>query len=227
MKRILITLSAVALIATAATANAAGMYAGIKAGANFANMSNSEDFFEALGGANASTSMRTGFQGGLFVGKDVNPQFGFRVEGLWVQKGVKADVTVATPGGDVTAESTLKLDYIEFPILFVYNLSNSETMGFNIFAGPTLGFNISANASADGGDDEDIKDGIESFEFGAAIGAGLAKKMANGKAIGLDARYTIGATGVGKDVPDGFDNPKNRGIGLMAYYQIPIGGSAQ
>lgn len=216
MKRILITLSAVALVASAATANAAGMYGGIKAGANFANASDFDN-----------SSMRTGFQGGLFVGKDVSPQFGFRVEGLWVQKGVKYDDTFDPGTGPVTVEVTNKLDYIEFPILFVYNLSNSETMGFNIFAGPTLGFNIGANASVDDGDDVDIKDNIESFEFGAAIGAGLVKKMASGKAITLDARYTLGATGVGKDVPDGVDNPKNRGIGIMIGYQIPLGSSAQ
>lgn len=208
MKRILLTLSAVALFATAATANAQGMYGGVKAGANFANVSDVDN-----------SSTRTGFMGGLFVGKDVNPQFGFRVEGLYVQKGAKFDVP-AIGGG--TTEVTAKADYIEFPILFVYNLSNSETMGFNLFAGPTLGFNVSAKL-----EDTDVKDDTESFEFGAAIGAGLIKKMAGGKGITLDARYSLGATGTGKeDLPNG-DNPKNRGIGIMVGYQIPIGGSAQ
>lgn len=206
MKRTLLTLSAIALVAFAATANAAGLYGGVKAGANFANMSDIDD-----------SSMRTGFQGGLFVGKDVNPQFGFRVEGLYVQKGAKVDVTTPAAG-----EVTYKLDYIEFPILFVYNLSNSETMGFNLFAGPTLGFNMSAKI-----EDTDVKDDTESFEFGAAIGAGLAKKMASGKAITLDARYSLGATGVGKDVPDNVDNPKNRGIGIMIGLQMPLGSSGQ
>ena len=224
MKRIFLTLTAIALIAFAATANATGMYAGIKAGANFGDMSKAEDFLkaEAGSGVSVSTSMRTGFMGGLFVGKDVNPQFGFRVEGLWVQKGIKADYTAS----GVSASGTTKLDYIEFPILFVYNLSNTEKMGFNLFAGPTLGFNVSAKGEA-GGTSQDIKDNVESFEFGGAIGAGLAKKMAGGKAITLDARYSMGGTGVGKDVPSGVDNPKNRGIGLMIGYQIPIGGSAQ
>jgi len=208
MKRTLLTLSAIALVAFAATANAAGMYGGIKAGANFANVSDVDN-----------SSMRTGFQGGLFVGKDVSPQFGFRVEGLYVQKGAKVDVP-AIGGG--TTEATYKLDYIEFPILFVYNLSNSETMGFNIFAGPTLGFNMSAKA-----EDTDVKDDTESFEFGAAIGAGLAKKMAGGKAITIDARYSLGATGVNKEDSVNGDNPKNRGIGLMIGYQIPLGSSAQ
>lgn len=213
MKRFIVTLSAIAMIATAATANAAGMYGGIKAGANFANASDVDN-----------SSMRTGFQGGLFIGKDVSPQFGFRVEGLWVQKGDKADVDFG-PGIGVI-EVTTKLDYIEFPILFVYNLSNSETMAFNLFAGPTLGFNVGAKSEPEGGESVDIKDNIESFEFGAAIGAGLAKKMASGKAITLDARYSLGATGVGKDVPDGADNPKNRGIGVMIGFQIPLGGSS-
>ena len=216
MKRILITLSAVALVAVAATANAAGMYGGIKAGANFANASDIDN-----------SSTRTGFQGGLFVGKDVSPQFGFRVEGLWVQKGATYDETVDLGSGPETIEVKAKFDYIEFPVLFVYNLSNSETMGFNVFAGPTFGFNIGANLEAEGFDDQDVKDDVESFEFGAAIGAGLAKKMASGKSIGLDARYTLGATGTAKDVADGQDNPKNRGIGLMAFFQVPLGSSAQ
>lgn len=212
MKRIL-TLSAVALVAMAATANAAGMYGGIKAGANFANVSDID-----------GSSMKTGFMGGAFVGKDVNEQFGFRVEGLYVQKGAKFDIpaTTLTPAGEVTA----KADYIEFPILFVYNLSNSETMGFNVFAGPTLGFNISASTDPETAG-VDPKDNTESFEFGAAIGAGLIKKMAGGKGITLDARYSLGATGVNKEDFANGDNPKNRGIGVMLGYQIPIGGSAQ
>jgi hypothetical protein len=214
MKRILITLSAVALIAFAATANAAGMYAGVKAGVNLGDLSG-DDVDDFIG----DTSMRTGFQGGLFVGKNVNDQFGFRVEGLWVQKGAKADVEI-TPGN--TVEVTTKLDYIEFPILFVYNLSNSETMGFNIFAGPTLGFNISAKSEADGGESEDIDD-VKSFEFGAAIGLGIEKKMTSGKGIGLDVRYSLGATSIA-DTED--VSIKNRGIGIMASFSVPIGGSS-
>src|SRR5512143_4039983 len=125
MKRFLVVLSAVAMVAFAAQANAAGMYGGVKAGVNFAD----------LGGSDApdNTSMSPGFMGGLFVGKNVNDQFGFRVEGLYTMKGAKAD------SANVTVKT--KLNYIEFPILFVYNISTSETMGFNLFAGPTLGFN--------------------------------------------------------------------------------------
>jgi opacity protein-like surface antigen len=217
MKRLLSILTVIALVSFAAQAQAAGMYAGVKGGVNIAN----------VGGDDAGdTSSRTGFQGGLFIGKHVNDQFGFRVEGLYVQKGAKADVEV-TPGN--TVEVTSKLDYIEFPILFVYDLTHSETMGFNLFAGPTLGFNMTAKAEADGGESTDI-DNIKSFEFGAAIGAGLEKKMASGKAIGLDVRYSLGATSILEDVTVGSTTTspsiKNHGIGIMASFSVPIGGSS-
>lgn len=212
MKRFLVTLSAVALIAFAAQAQAAKMYGGVKAGANFAN----------LGGSDApdNTSTRTAFEGGLFVGSHVNDQFGFRVEGLWVMKGASYDQEV-TPGN--TVKVTSKLDYIEFPLLFVYDLKNSESMAFNLFAGPTLGFNIKAKAEPDGGDSVDIKDSVNSFEFGAAIGAGLEKKMASGKALTLDVRYSLGATSVAKDVDGKSVDIKNHGIGLMVGLSLPLG----
>jgi hypothetical protein len=166
------------------------------------------------------SSMRTGFQGGLFVGTHVNEEFGFRVEGLWVQKG--AEGSFRADDGDVH-EGTLKLDYIEFPLLFVYDLKAGESLGFNLFAGPTIGFNIGAEAELEGHGTEDVKDATESFEFGAAIGAGIAKQMASGKSIGLDVRYSLGATSVVKDNVDGAPEPKNRGVGLMVFFQVPMG----
>jgi hypothetical protein len=209
MKRIITTLSAIALIAFAAQAQAAGgMYGGVKAGVNFANVSGDD--------APDNTSMSPGFMGGLFVGKHVNDQFGFRVEGLYTMKGAKED--------SASVSVKTKLSYIEFPILFVYDLKNTEKMGFNLFAGPTLGFDVSAKV-----EDTDIKDSIKSFEFGGAIGAGVEKKMAGGKAITFDARYSMGATSVAKDVTVGSTTVspsiKNRGIGLMLGYSMPLGSS--
>jgi opacity protein-like surface antigen len=214
MKRILLTLSAVAMIAFAAQAQAQGMYAGIKGGVNIAN----------VGGDDApdGTSSRTGFQGGLFIGKHVSPNIGFRLEGLYVQKGAKADVDNGVGG---TVEVTEKLDYIEFPILFVYTFPAGEKMDFNLFAGPTLGFNMSAKV-----EDTDIKDSIKSFEFGAAIGAGIERKLASGKGLGLDVRYSLGATSIAEDVTVGSETVspsiKNHGVGIMASFSIPLGSSA-
>jgi hypothetical protein len=195
------------MIAFAAQAQAQGMYAGIKGGVNIAN----------VGGDDApdGTSSRTGFMGGLFIGKNVSENIGFRLEGLYVQKGAK--------GG--TPEVTEKLDYIEFPLLFVYTFPAGETLDFNLFAGPTFGFNMNAKV-----EDTDIGDQIKSFEFGAAIGAGIEHKMASGKGLGLDVRYSLGATSIAEDVTVGTETVspsiKNHGVGIMASFSIPLGSSA-
>jgi hypothetical protein len=209
MKRFVAAVCTVALVAFAAQAHAGKMYGGVKAGANFANLSDIDD-----------SSMRTAFQGGLFLGTQISPEFGFRAEGLWVMKGATFDEDLGSPIGVV--EATIKLDYIEFPLLFVYTLPAGESVGIDLFAGPTLGFNIGAEFESEG-QTLDVKDDTESFEFGAAIGAGIAKKMASGKSIGLDVRYSLGATTVAKDVDSGDPEPKNRGIGLMAFFQVPLG----
>jgi pimeloyl-ACP methyl ester carboxylesterase len=57
MKRFLVTLSAITLVAFASQAQAGKMYGGIKAGVNFANVGGSD--------APDNTSTKTGFQGGL------------------------------------------------------------------------------------------------------------------------------------------------------------------
>jgi hypothetical protein len=137
MKRFLITLSAIAMVAFAAQSQAAGMYAGIKGGVNIANVR----------WRRRSGRLQLAYR---LPGRPVHrqarePNIGFRLEGLYVQKGAKADEEI-TPGN--TVEVTSKLDYIEFPILFVYTFPAGETLDFNLFAGPTLGFNISAKAEA-------------------------------------------------------------------------------
>lgn len=204
MKKLLVLVMAIVLATFAVQAQAA-MYGGIKAGANFANLTGDD--------APDNTSTRTGFMGGVFAGTDVNEDFGFRVEVLWAQKGAKAD--------SANVEVTYKADYVDIPLLFVFNVSNSETMNFNLYAGPSLNFNISAKVEA-GGQEADV-DNVESFEFGGAIGAGIAKKMAGGKAIGLDARYSLGGTSIFSDVAGESISVKNSGIGVMAFFQVPLG----
>jgi hypothetical protein len=205
MKRLVVFAMVTILAGFAVQANAGKMYGGIKGGVNFADLKGDD--------APDNTSMRTGFMGGVFAGTNVNEDFGFRVEVLWAQKGAKAD--------SANVEVTYKADYVDIPLLFVFNVSSSESMVFSLFAGPSLNFNISAKTEVDG-TDYDI-DNIESFEFGGAIGAGIAKKMAGGKAVGLDARYSLGATSIIGDVAGESVSVKNSGIGVMVFFQVPLG----
>lgn len=214
MRKIAVMAAIVALVGFAAQADAAGMYGGVKGGVNFANVTGDD--------APDDTSMRTGFLGGLFAGKDVSDEFGFRLELLWAQKGAEADSAGAT--------TKLKMDYVDVPLLFVYHLPAGESVRIDLFAGPSFNFNVSGKFEGADGTEVDI-DNMKSFEFGAVIGAGIAKQLAGGKAFGLDARYQLGATSVFDDVTVGTttieSDLKTTGIGVMAFFQVPLGGAAE
>jgi Outer membrane protein beta-barrel domain len=207
VKKLIGIVCAVSLVTglMAADASAAKMYAGVKGGVNLANLSGSDV---------SNTSMHAGFMGGGFLGVDFTDQFGARLEALYVMKGAKVDTA--------SVSGTVKVNYVEIPVLFVANLVSKDTGAFNIFAGPTFAFNASAKAEA-GGLSADIKDSIKSFEFGATVGVGGEYKLSSVSIIG-DVRYSMGATSIAKDQGSQTFDVKTRGIGIMAGVKIPFGG---
>jgi hypothetical protein len=208
MKALAGLICATALFAVTANADAKTMYAGAKGGVNMASLS---------GDGVDDMDSRNGFIGGAFYGVDFG-QFGVRLEGLYVQKGAEGSFVV--PGDDHAHESIVKLDYVEFPLLFTGTFPAGEKFAFNVFAGPTFGFNTGAEVEIPGhGETVDISDSVESFEFGAAIGGGI-EYMLSSFSIILDARYSLGASNI---VAEGDEDVKNRGIGVMAGVKFPLG----
>jgi hypothetical protein len=203
MKKLLLATFALGLmLAAALPVQAASKWAGFKGGLNMADISSDDD---------ADTDFRNGFSGGGFFGMGIGESFGVQLEGLYVMKGAKGEVA----GDDATA----KIDYLEFPVLFVAKFPAGETLGFNVFGGPTFGFNINSELEVDGSDTLDLSDDTKSFELGAAIGAGL-EFLLESFSIVVDARYTLGATEIYDE--DSADD-KNRGIGIMGGVSFPIG----
>ncbi len=198
------------LVVLAARAEAKESYAGIKGGLNMASLTgdNTDDL-----------DSRNGFMGGAFYGMNFGEgDFGARIEGLYVNKGAEGPFVV--PGDDHAHDSIIKLDYIEFPVLFVVNLGSGKKLGFNLFAGPTIGFNIKAEVEIPGHDETvDLAEEAESVEFGGALGGGL-EYMLSSFALVLDVRYSIGATNIVES--DGGDI-KNSGVGVMAGVSFPLG----
>jgi opacity protein-like surface antigen len=177
---------------------------GVKGGANLADVY----------GVDFDNSMRTGFTGGAFADLLFTEQFGMRVEGLYTMKGY----TVDTAFGELKG----KFDYIEFPVMFLAALPAGEALMVDLFAGPTFGFNVKAESEVDG-DTEDISDVTESFEFGAALGAGLELARSSFSIV-LDARVSLGATSVfDVDPDDDVADAKNRGFAFMAGVKFPLG----
>ncbi|HEX5133744.1 MAG TPA: porin family protein [Candidatus Krumholzibacteria bacterium] len=206
MKRLILSICVLGIVSMGITQAHAAKWAGVKGGINMADLTGDD--------APDNTDMRNGFAGGAFFGWGINEQFGIQIEGLYMSKGAKGT------DDSTNVDVTLKLDYIEFPILFAARFPAGDKLAFDIFAGPTLGFNIKSEVEA-GGQTADIED-VKSFEFGATIGAGFYY-MLESFSIVADARYGIGASSISEDVGGESVDVKNTGIGIMVGVAFPLG----
>lgn len=121
-------------------------------------------------------------------------QFGFsnfaslQVELLYSRKGYRTDAnTAATTTGSYPAFDT-RLDYIQLPVLFVGNIT--ETLSFHV--GPQVGV---LTKVMQGGQDLDLKaNGYNSLDYGAV--GGVEARLGLGR---LGVRYELGLGSVYKD----------------------------
>lgn len=177
MKKIL--LSAVAIMAFGVAAQAQDMKFGVKAGVNFAN----------LGGDAETSGSRTGFHVGGLAEFKLSEQFSIQPELVYSMQGAKEEI--------LGEEFDVKYDYLNIPIMAKYYLME----GLSLHAGPQIGFLMSAKA-----DDEDIKDGTNSIDFGIAGGAEYELSMG----VFFQARYYAGLSNTydGEDSDD-YKAPNN------------------
>jgi opacity protein-like surface antigen len=170
-----------------------------------------------LGGSDVSDAgSRTGLSIGGFATFHVTKEFGIEPELLFTQRGAKES------GGG--SDLTLKLDYIDIPVLARYDvtLPNSAARPF-FLAGPTFSFQVSCDAeeSGEGGSISASCDAVnqqnegslskKSFDTGATLGAGVAFPVDKKMDLSFSVRYTHGLI-------DTFDNAdaKNRTWSFMA-----------
>ena len=115
MKRFLLFV----LIATIGfSAKAQGIDLGIKAGANFANITDASNF-----------ESKTGFVAGAFLGIKFNDKFAIQPEILYSQQGAKLEA------------DEFNLNYVNVPVIIKYYL----VQGLNIQVGPQFGFMVDDN----------------------------------------------------------------------------------
>jgi hypothetical protein len=175
-----------------------GINKGIKVGLNLAT----------LGGDDADTygslSNRTGISAGGFVVLNL-AVINIRPEILYTMKGVKAELN--------TVETTMKLDYLEIPVLLEYNLPLPGPVSPCIFAGPAFAFKLSAKAET-GSQEVEMDSLIKSTDLGLVIGAGVTLN----NMITVDVRYVLGLSSI-DDSPVELD-VKNQVISLMVGYMF-------
>lgn len=190
---------------------------GVKVGGNFATIGGDDaELVFGLGGLQQEVPIdrRSGFMIGGFALIDLAGPIDLQPELLYVQKGAKSEIEFSFGGQTHTSTTTLKLDYLQVPLLAKFQLPVTGPMSPNLLAGPNLGFNISATTESEAGgesESEDI-DGISGTDFGFTIGGGIDFGLAGNSAT-IDLRYELGLS----DLPDeGEASIKNRGIGITA-----------
>lgn len=148
--------------------SAQNIHFGAKGGVNLASL----DIENAAGTING----RTSFHLGGVVNIELSENIGIQSELLYSAQGADSNVN--------GFESTIKLDYINVPVLLDYKVLDS----FSLQAGPQIGFNINAETETDNG--TFTIPSAETIDLALAFGAQY--KLEQG--IFFQGRYSLGLT---------------------------------
>lgn len=194
---------------------------GVRIGFNYASFGGDTDayaqaFSDAPLVSDVSTGRRSGYTVGGFLLFDFAGPFALQPELRYIQRGYSVDLTVSGFGQEVSANGTLKLDYIDVPVLARLDIPSAGVTP-HVFGGPTFGFNISAEEETEAAGEtetEDVSDSINGTDFGLEVGAGLDFGLGAGTAT-IDARYGLGLS----DLPASDDTDvslQNRALMITA-----------
>lgn len=163
---------------------------GVMAGVNLAKVGG-EDVFGA--------DNRTGVLGGVFVTFHLSRSFGIQPEVLYSQKGF-------SDNSDPSFDATVKMDYIDVPILLRYDIPVVGPIRPFFVAGPAFGLQAkcaleasgegaSASVDCDNLEDSEIDFQKKSFDLSGVVGAGLDFRL-GGTTLMVGARYEHGFSDV-------------------------------
>lgn len=188
------------------------LHFGAKAGLNFASArgDDADDLktrtsFNVGGVLNVGFTEKLALQSELFYSGQ-----GYSIEredsGGTVTSDGQTIVLEKSSGARASGDDTVKLDYINLPILFDYTISD----GLSLQAGPQIAFNISSKAEF-GGDEIDLKDQTNGTSFSGVLGAQYKLPLG----VFFQARYALGLSNIPKE--DAFD-AKNAVFSISAGY---------
>lgn len=185
MKKVLLSILSVLLILSFSNINAQTRISlGARAGLNIASLSYSPDIASGV-----TKSSRTGFKFGALVEIGFTPMIAVQIEPMFV----------AGAGSELSStfgKATLKLSYLEFPILFKFKIPVSGSVRPYVFAGPNIGLVMSAKVLNEPNgfpsSESDQKDFTSSILFALDFGAGAGFNMAPNTTLIFDVRYSFG-----------------------------------
>ena len=162
-----------------------------------------------------SPSSLIGFHIGGFVDVKISEKFSIQPELLYSTQGSKFNMVVNDGNTDYNTENTIKLAYINIPVMFKYY----ATEKFSLEAGPQIGFltnsEIEVNVLGQSVT-QDAKELFESIDFGLNLGAGYDIT----KNISAGIRYNFGLVNVAKTEAGSNDSIKNNVFSISVGYKF-------
>jgi hypothetical protein len=182
---------------------------------------------------NTSTRIGFAFGGSFYVALSSN--IGFQFEPAYIQKGSKADVKWVENGSNFNMDQTLKVNYIDIPLLFKASIVKENIEPY-ILAGANIGLklgDLKAEVNKITVDGQDITNQIPSDErevdlktksadFGINFGAGILIPIGNNH-IFLEGQYNIGLADIYDEEDTDQVDLKNKGILIKAGILFPLG----
>jgi hypothetical protein len=150
---------------------------------------------------------RTGIRIGAWASMDLNQKFSIQPEFVLSGKGSEF------PDDD----ASIKISYLQIPVLAQYRFSTGKTVNPYLLAGPALSFKAGCTLTYEGDDMEcnDQTTAVSSTDFGMILGGGVHIGRAQ-----VSLRYDLGLANINGD---GDAVVKNRTFSLAVGYGFSIG----
>lgn len=182
-----IKLFGTALLMSAATALCAqdpapassGSYPGFEIGARYMPTFSSFDVRGSNGVVYSQFTLSHGV-GGLLAW-NANEHVGFQVEGIYLSMSQKYR--------ENDMDRTVRLNYMNFPLLLSLNTSKGSAVNLNVSAGPQFGLNVGSQIEGNSGGGSDTVSAVlavKAGDLGVAYGAGIEFGLGAGHALALE-----------------------------------------
>ncbi|HLL94502.1 MAG TPA: porin family protein [Spirosoma sp.] len=178
---------------------------------------------------------KPGLAAGAFLMYSSLNHFGISADVLYSQRGTRYSGTDFSPfGNPATTKFTQRVNYLEIPVVARYFLTLDGNFRPNVFIGPSVGIKLNARRvngeyigrvtgpaiNGDNGND------FRNVDLGATGGFQLNWGVGNRQRFLIDARYTLGLTGVQTNLPNVWgqrSSLQNSTITLALGYGFGIG----
>jgi hypothetical protein len=200
----IITLVGLVLACLSPSISAGPVTVGAKAGLSLANL---------YGGDIEDNEFKLGLCAGGFVSYSFNRIFALQPELLYVEKGTK----LMEQGEGTQEPVTIKLDYLEIPLLMKFSMATTGSVKPSLFLGPALAINLSSKINVNGSE-ADIENTFD--DLGLTAGCGVAFPVGKGQLV-TDARFNLGLVPI-VESEDYASVEKNMAILLMVGYSLHL-----